>query len=127
MTGPKKPSQSRTDEELGDLVNYLLQFDFNIIYRPGAKNVEANSLSRNPVLDSSEGNDIPNVIPTINVLWEIFEIHLEKPFDKISQGVLTRPQDKNHSSAQFMSGRRGGRAFVFPPYENFLCRGVFVL
>jgi len=60
--------KARTDEELGDLANYLLQFDFEVIYRPGSKNAEADCLSRNPVHDASFGDDIPDILPSINLL-----------------------------------------------------------
>lgn len=43
--------RARTDEELGDLTYYLSQFNFEVIYSPGKDNLEADSLSRNPVLD----------------------------------------------------------------------------
>ena len=65
--------KSRTDEELGDLANYLLQYDFEIVYRPGTKNSEADCLSRNPVLNSDFGNDVPDILPVINLL-EISDI-----------------------------------------------------
>lgn len=44
--------KARTDEELGDLTYYLSQFNFEVIYSPGKDNLEADSLSRNPVLES---------------------------------------------------------------------------
>lgn len=60
--------RSRTDEELGDLANYLLQYDFEIIYRPGAHNAEADCLSRNPVLDSEHGSEEIEILPNVNLL-----------------------------------------------------------
>ena len=58
---------ARTDEALGDLALYLSQFDFKIIYSPGKTNVEADSLSRNPVLVSFEGED-EEVMPVANLV-----------------------------------------------------------
>ncbi|KAK9886172.1 hypothetical protein WA026_015683 [Henosepilachna vigintioctopunctata] len=49
--------KARTDEELGDLTHYLSQFDFEIIYHPGKNNLEADCLSRNPVLDAEEDEE----------------------------------------------------------------------
>ncbi|KAK0075123.1 hypothetical protein PV326_011864, partial [Microctonus aethiopoides] len=45
--------KSRPDEELGDLSYYLSQYDFKIKY-PGKNNLEADSLSRNSVLESDD-------------------------------------------------------------------------
>ncbi|OWR52012.1 putative orf [Danaus plexippus plexippus] len=49
--------KARTDEELGDLAYYLSQFNFEVIYSPGRDNVEADSLSRNPVLEPHVNQD----------------------------------------------------------------------
>lgn len=88
--------RSRTDEELGDLANYLLQYDFEIIYRPGSKNGEADCLSRNPVLDSSHGEDTPDLLPTVNLLQlseiEASQKQLEIDIDRSSHidGIIVR-------------------------------------
>lgn len=34
-----------SDEELGDMMNFLTQFNFNIVYNPGKNNEETNGLS----------------------------------------------------------------------------------
>lgn len=57
----------RTDEELGDLTNYLSQFDFSIKYNPGQNNAEADCLSRNPVLESNI-NINEDILKTVNLL-----------------------------------------------------------
>lgn len=57
-------TKARIDEKLGDLVHYLSQFNFKIIYKPGKSNVLADLLSRNPVLDYFEDNEI---VKTVNI------------------------------------------------------------
>ncbi len=56
--------KARTDEELGDLANFLSQFNFEIKYNPGKNNEEADCLSRNPVLGHTYKNENEIIITT---------------------------------------------------------------
>lgn len=56
--------KARTDEALGDLMYYLSQYQFKIIYSSGKNNIEADSLSRNPVLESFENEE--DVLKVVN-------------------------------------------------------------
>ena len=48
---------ARTDEALGDSMLYLSQFKFRIIYGKRKENIEADALSRNPVLECFENEE----------------------------------------------------------------------
>ncbi len=53
--------KARTDEELGDFHHNLFQYDFEVIYKPGSSNIEADCLSRNPVLEPEENQLRDNI------------------------------------------------------------------
>jgi len=58
--------KASTDEELRDLTHYLSQYDFQIKYKKGKYNLEADCLSRNPVLEPYENED--EILKTVNFI-----------------------------------------------------------
>lgn len=58
--------KSRTDEELGDLTYYLSQYDLKIKYKKGKENLEADCLSRNPVLETQDNKE--EQLKTVNII-----------------------------------------------------------
>jgi len=58
--------KARPDEELGDLTYYMSQFDFKVMYNPGKFNIEADCLSRNPVLEADENEE--DILKTVNII-----------------------------------------------------------
>jgi len=60
-------TKSRTDEVLGDLVHYLSQFNFKIIYKKGKENILADLLSKQPVLEYFENEDVIQIVNLIEL------------------------------------------------------------
>lgn len=94
--------KARPDEELGDLALELSQFDFNIIYRPGKENCEADCLSRNPVNPPSPDLVVPEpILPSFHFLSldELVKAQLNLPrtdSDVVCHGVVFRKFNNNN-------------------------------
>lgn len=54
------------DPELRQILNYISQFELDIIYNPGKKNLEADCLSRNLVLEDRDDNDEHLIVKIVN-------------------------------------------------------------
>lgn len=71
VTSDHKPlinlkTKSRTDEALGDLMLYLSQYNFKVIYKKGEDNIEADALSRNPVLEVFDNEE--DCLKIVNII-----------------------------------------------------------
>lgn len=82
--------KARTDEELGDLTYYLSQYDLEIKYSPGKYNLEADCLSRNPVLESTENMEEQLKIVNFIELRDILEDQEKNENIKSQKGKLTK-------------------------------------
>lgn len=75
--------KNRTDDELGDMIHYLSQYNFEIKYNPGKNNTEADCLSRNPVLEPNENEE--DSLKAVNII-DLQDIKVDQDNNKqISQ------------------------------------------
>lgn len=79
--------KARPDEELGQIVMFLSQFHFRIIYQPGKENVEADALSRNPVLEWFEEEE---KIRTTNLITRAELEEDQKSNEELDQRLLQK-------------------------------------
>ena len=100
-------SKSRTDEALGDLILYLSQYNFKIFYKQGKDNIEADALSRNPVLESFENEE--DCLKTLNMiqLEEIIEDQM-----KIKNEIENEEHVKKEGNINFKIMKNRKRIYV---------------
>lgn len=80
------------DTPLGDLVNKLLQYNFTIRHLAGSENLEADCLSRNPILTEFDDEEI---FATANLieLDELIEVHDRVSDEEAHRKKLTRREN----------------------------------
>lgn len=111
--------KARTDEPLGDLMFYLSQYNFKIIYSPGKTNLEADSLSRNPVLESFENEE--DNLKAVNI------ISLEQIIDDQKLNEEELKKDKNtviKGNIAFKNIKRNERIFISERFGRELIKKV---
>lgn len=84
--------KARTDEELGELAYYLSQYNFEVKYIPGKDNAEADSLSRNPVLESLENTE--EMLKIVNLI-KMKEIQTDQKENTTLQKIKTKLVEKD--------------------------------
>lgn len=111
--------RARTDEVLGDLMYYLSQYQFKIIYSSGKDNVEADALSRNPVLESFENDeDTLRVVNLVTFDEIVDDQKMNQDVINASRNVITR------NSIWYKSLRNRQRIFVSEQFGRWLIQKI---
>lgn len=99
--------KARTDESLGDLIHYLSQYNFKVIYSPGKENIEADFLSRNPVLESFDNEE--DILKVVNLVT-LEEIVLDQEYNANKINESKRVVEKGNIKFKNLKNRQ--RIFV---------------
>lgn len=86
------------DPEMLPILNFISNFDFNIIYNPGKNNTEADSLSRNPVLEENYNNEstikIVNFVSLDDVINNQKQLHTENETFETKNNIYYKTMNK---------------------------------
>ncbi|GBP18460.1 hypothetical protein EVAR_93865_1 [Eumeta japonica] len=94
--------KSRIDEELGEFTYYLSQYDFKIKYAPGKDNLEADCLSRNPVLEAVDDTDEQLRIVNLIHYW----FHSKIPSEGTEVSFLPEELKQSKTAEDWMIARK---------------------
>lgn len=82
---------TKFDEELRELILHISQIDCKVTYLPGARNLEADCFSRNPVLSESEASEEFRVANLVKL--EEIKSDQEKAHEELSDKIKTITQN----------------------------------
>ncbi|XP_050523377.1 dynein regulatory complex subunit 7-like [Daktulosphaira vitifoliae] len=111
--------KARTDEPLGKLIYYLSQYSFRIIYAPGKENIEADSLSRNPVLENFENEE--DILKVVNMVT-LEEIISDQQKNAIEIKDSKRVFEKGNIKFKYLKNRQ--RIYISQEFGLLLIKKI---
>lgn len=115
--------KARPDEELGDLTYYMSQFDFKVIYNPGKFNIEADCLSRNPVLEADENEE--DILKTVNIIsLESIKKDQEKNKEIKSQKAMCNEHNLYLRNGKIILSEVFSRTLILKVHKEFNHIGI---